>query len=148
MALTKIVLLFLTGITLLTVAYFDVTVPYYYRATIGFFGIFLWALSVFLVIRMQKAQKYSIGKINLRIRYCVLLIIVGSFVGGAVSGIMVYDTYWGLNSTLYKLSISFNINSSNNAPVYMGVFTIGVLIATFGSIILGRKFSLNTPNPK
>jgi hypothetical protein len=145
MATTKFVLTGLIGVILLTIGYFSGTLPYIYRTAIGFFGILLTAISVFLAIKIQSNKPYPVSQINLRIRYCVLLIIFGSFLGGAVAGIIAYDgSYWGINTTLYKLSSSFSINLPNNELVYMSILLVGVLIATFGCVALGRKYSPST----
>ncbi len=144
-AATKFVLTGLIGVVLLTIGYFTGALPYIYRTAIGFFGILLTAISVFMAIKMQSNKPYHVSQINLRIRYCVLLIIFGSFLGGAVAGIIAYDgSYWGINTTLYKLSSSFSINLPNNELVYMSILIVGVLIAAFGCIVLGRKYSPST----
>ena len=70
------------------------------------------------------------------------MIILGSFIAGGVAGIAAYDgMYWGINTTLYKLSNSFNINLPNNTIIYMAIFAVALLVATFGCIVLGRKFT-------
>jgi hypothetical protein len=141
----KSVLLFvvtgLIGIALLTVGYFSSTLPFYYRTIIGFFGMLMFAVFVFISLRKWLSAS-PVGNINLRIRYCILLILFGTFLSGAVAGIVVYDSsYWGIGNTLYKLSTSFSINSSGNAFVYMIIFIVGILLGTFGLVVLGRKYS-------
>lgn len=63
---------------------------------------------------------------------------------GAVLGITVYDTHWGVNETLYKLSTSFNVTSPNAEPVYIGILAVGMALFAVGLIFLANKLS---PNP-
>lgn len=99
---------------------------------------------VFAFVPLKKWFNHAspIGILNLRIRYCILFVLFGTFLSGAVFGIIVYDySYWGVGNALYKLSTSFGINSSSNQVIYMAIFMVGVLLATFGLIVIGRKYS-------
>lgn len=65
-------------------------------------------------------------------RINVILVAVGSFLFGSTGGILVYDSYWGLNDFLFKPSISFNVNSNYGAPFYALVGAIGTVLLFVG----------------
>lgn len=67
----------------------------------------------------------------------VIMLAVGAFLLGAVLGILVYDSTWGLGDTLIKLSDSFDANSY--ALVYGIIGTIGALLVIIGVLNLFWK---------
>ncbi len=74
------------------------------------------------------------------LRISVILVALGSFLLGVTWGILIYDSYWGLNEILYKPSISLNVNSTYGAPFYALIGAIGaVLLIVSLRNILWRK---------
>lgn len=67
----------------------------------------------------------------------VILLAVGSFLLGAVCGVLIYDSTWGFGDTLFKLSDSFDANAY--APVYGIISAIGTLLIIIGVLNLFWK---------
>jgi hypothetical protein len=65
------------------------------------------------------------------------MLAVGSFLLGAVLGVMVYDSTWGFGDTLIKLSDSYDANAY--APVYGIIGAIGTLLVIVGVLNLFWK---------
>jgi hypothetical protein len=145
--LTRLIIIGSIGIALINIGYFGASLPYLLRASAAVLGFFLLFIDFVLFrIRQNNTTSYGVQK-TLRIRWCLLLIMAGSFLAGAVSGITVYDTHWGVNETLYKLSTSFNVTSSNAEPVYMGILAVGMGLFAVGLIFLANKLSPNAVKP-
>jgi hypothetical protein len=67
----------------------------------------------------------------------VILLAVGSFLLGAVCGVLVYDSTWGFEDTLIRLSDSFDAQSY--APIYGIIGAIGALLVIIGVLNLFWK---------
>jgi len=125
-----VLILGITSLILLGVAMFGKDNLYYYR-TIAYILSFALLLAFFYMIRgIRKHSEPAIRSFSMRIN--IILVALGSFLLGATAGILVYDSYWGLNDVLFKPSISLNINSLNGALLFGFFGFIGILFLVIG----------------
>ncbi len=117
------------SLILLAIAIFGIDNPYYYR-TIAYALSFASFFSFIYLIRTSKPAERTIRTFSYRTS--VILVALGSFFIGAVSGIMFYDSYWGVNDFLARPSISLNINSLYGALFFISFGVVGVIFLAVG----------------
>jgi hypothetical protein len=120
-----------TGFILLAVAMFGTDNLYYYR-TIAYILSIALVLAAFYYARreIRKPSRTTIRPFSMRTS--VILVALGSFLLGVTGGILVYDSYWGLNDVLFKPSNSLNINSFNGALLFGFFGAIGAVFLVIG----------------
>jgi hypothetical protein len=120
----------IAGLILLAVAMFGTDNLYYYR-TIAYISSFALLLAfLYLGRRTNKPSETAIRPFSMRTN--VILVALGSFLLGVTGGILVYDSYWGLNDVLFKPSISLNINSLNGAILFGFFGFVGIVFLVIG----------------
>ena len=120
----------IAGLILLAVAMFGTDNLYYYR-TIAYLSSFVLLLAFLYVGRRTgKPSQTAVRPFSMRTN--VIFVALGSFLIGVTGGILVYDSYWGLNDVLFKPSISLNINSLNGALLFGFFSFIGIVFLVIG----------------
>ena len=93
--LLAVLVLEVTGFILLAVAMFGTDNLYYYRTIAYILSFALLLAFLYLGRRINKPSETAIRPFSMRTN--VILVALGSFLLGATGGILVYDSYWGLN---------------------------------------------------
>src|SRR3972149_1930938 len=109
----EVLILGIAYLLLLGVFMFGTGNQYYYRTIAGVLSSVLLLTFVYLIRTRSKANQSEPSKNSPKheqtpsMRINVILAALGSFLLGATGGILIYDSYWGLNDILFKRSISF-----------------------------------------
>jgi hypothetical protein len=142
MRISRLIIVLILGIAtflLLGIALFATDLRYYWRTIASVLGAVLWFTCIYLLRTMNK-KKRTEGKPSgnspairpFSMRTNVILVALGSFLLGVTGGILVYDSYWGLNDVLFKPSISLNINSFYGALLFGFFGAIGMVFLVIG----------------
>jgi hypothetical protein len=120
----------ITGLILLAVAMFGTDNLYYYRTIAYILSVALLLAFLYVGRGIRKPSETAVRPFSMRTN--VILVALGSFLLGVTGGILVYDSYWGLNDVLFKPSISLNINSLNGALLFGFSGCVGIVFLVVG----------------